>query len=194
MSMSNSEYRITAKVSASEMPALYRYLENLNLRTIHGRAMLCIIIDRAVALTSTDKARYGSALFGALRSTHPGAERRRLALSITRAEHPSTMDSLERLRVDPGKHSGFLHLMEVAAGLLYLDSLGMPTAAPLSAPPTALPPPVAALAVADSPKAPPATATARPEIHDAHNIISSSDRGGSNEPLQAADVAELMGT
>lgn len=176
------------------MPALYRYLENLNLRTIHGRAMLCIIIDRAVALTPTDKARYGSALFGALRSSEPGTGRRRLALSITRDEHPSTMDNLERLRVDPGKNSGFLHLMEIASGLLYLDSLGMPVAAPLSAPPAAPAPPVAAPAVADIPKELPASATARPEIHDAHNIISSSDRGGGNEPLQAADVAELMGT
>lgn len=192
--MSKSEYRITAKVSASEMPALYRYLENINLRTIHGRAMLCIIIDRAVSLTPTDKARYGSALFGALRSSQPGAERRRLALSITRAEHPSTMDSLEQLRVDPGRNSGFLHLMEVAAGLLYLDSLGMPVATPLSATPTAPAPSVAAVAVAVPPKAPPAAAPERPDIHDAHNIISSSDRGGSNEPLQAADVAELMGT
>jgi len=193
--MSKSEYRITAKVSASEMPALYRYLENLNLRTIHGRAMLCIVIDRAVSLTPADKARYGSALFGALRSSEPGTGRRRLALSITRDEHPGTMDNLEQLRVDPGKHSGFLHLLEVAAGLLYLDSLGMPAAAPLSAPTTTTTaPPVAALAVTDIPKAPPASAIARPEIHDAHNIISSSDRGGGNEPLQASDVAELMDT
>lgn len=191
--MSKSEYRITAKVSASEMPALYRYLENLNLRTIHGRAMLCIIIDRAVALTPTDKARYGSALFGALRSSEPGTGRRRLALSITRDEHPGTMDSLERLRVDPGKHSGFLHLMEVAAGLLYLDSLGMPVAASLPAPPAAPVPPIAAPAVAVLPKIAPAISPERPEIRDAHNIISSSDRGGGNEPLQAADVAELMG-
>jgi hypothetical protein len=191
--MSKSEYRIIAKVSASEMPALYRYLENLNLRTIHGRAMLCIIIDRAVALTPTDKARYGSALFGALRSSEPGTGRRRLALSITRDEHPSTMDSLERLRVDPGKHSGFLHLMEVAAGLLYLDSLGMPVAAPLSAPPTIPAPSMAVPVAADPSKAPPAAAPERPEIHDAHDIISSSDRGGGNQPLQTADVAELMG-
>jgi len=191
--MSKSEYRITAKVSASEMPALYRYLENLNLRTIHGRAMLCIVIDRAVSLTPADKARYGSALFGALRSSEPGTGRRRLALSITRDEHPGTMDSLERLRVDPGKNSGFLHLMEVAAGLLYLDSLGMPVAAPLSAPPTIPAPSMAVPVTADTPKAPPAAAPERTEIHDAHNIISSSDRGGGNEPLQAADVAELMG-
>jgi hypothetical protein len=191
--MSKSEYRITAKVSASEMPALYRYLENLNLRTIHGRAMLCIIIDRAVALTPTDKARYGSALFGALRSSEPGTGRRRLALSITRDEHPSTMDNLEQLRVDPGKHSGFLHLMEVAAGLLYLDSLGMPVAAPLSAPPTIPAPSMAVPVAADPSKAPPAAAPERPEIHDAHDIISSSDRGGGNQPLQTADVAELMG-
>ncbi|MDA8257725.1 MAG: hypothetical protein M0Z99_19200 [Betaproteobacteria bacterium] len=191
--MSKSEYRITAKVSASEMPALYRYLENLNLRTIHGRAMLCIIIDRAVALTPTDKARYGSALFGALRSSEPGTGRRRLALSITRDEHPSTMDNLEQLRVDPVKNSGFLHLMEVAAGLLYLDSLGMPAAAPLSAPPAAPVPPVAAPAVAVPPKTAPAIPPERPEIHDAHDIISSSDRGGGNQPLQTADVAELMG-
>jgi hypothetical protein len=191
--MSKSEYRITAKVSASEMPALYRYLENLNLRTIHGRAMLCIVIDRAVSLTPADKARYGSALFGALRSSEPGTGRRRLALSITRDEHPGTMDNLEQLRVDPGKHSGFLHLLEVAAGLLYLDSLGMPAAAPLSAPPAAPVPPVAAPAVAVPPKTAPAIPPERPEIHDAHNIISSSDRGGGNQPLQTADVAELMG-
>jgi hypothetical protein len=191
--MSKSEYRITAKVSASEMPALYRYLENLNLRTIHGRAMLCIIIDRAVALTPTDKARYGSALFGALRSSEPGTGRRRLALSITRDEHPSTMDNLEQLRVDPVKNSGFLHLMEVAAGLLYLDSLGMPAAAPLSAPPTIPAPSMAVPVAADPSKAPPAAAPERPEIHDAHDIISSSDRGGGNQPLQTADVAELMG-
>jgi hypothetical protein len=191
--MSKSEYRITAKVSASEMPALYRYLENLNLRTIHGRAMLCIVIDRAVSLTPADKARYGSALFGALRSSEPGTGRRRLALSITRDEHPSTMDNLEQLRVDPVKNSGFLHLMEVAAGLLYLDSLGMPAAAPLSAPPAAPVPPVAAPAVAVPPKTAPAIPPERPEIHDAHNIISSSDRGGGNQPLQTADVAELMG-
>jgi hypothetical protein len=191
--MSKSEYRITAKVSASEMPALYRYLENLNLRTIHGRAMLCIVIDRAVSLTPADKARYGSALFGALRSSEPGTGRRRLALSITRDEHPGTMDNLEQLRVDPGKHSGFLHLLEVAAGLLYLDSLGMPAAAPLSAPPAAPVPPVAAPAVAVPPKTAPAIPPERPEIHDAHDIISSSDRGGGNQPLQTADVAELMG-
>jgi hypothetical protein len=46
---------------------------------------------------------------------------------------------------------------------------------------------------ADPSKAPPAAAPERPEIHDAHDIISSSDRGGGNQPLQTADVAELMG-
>lgn len=193
--MSKSEYRIAGRISATEMPSLYRYLENLNMRTSHGRAMLCIVIDRAVALTPADKARYGAAVFGALRSIASDTKPRRLSISITRAEHPTTIDGLESRLFDPGNHSGFLHLMEVAAGLLHLDSLGMPLAAPVP-PPAA--PDTSAASAADQQKSPPlplpATGHAMPGIDDAHNIISSADRGGGHMPLQAEDLVGLMGT
>lgn len=89
-----------------------------------------------------------------------------------------------------------MHLMEVVVGLLHLDSLDMPLAAPVP-PPAA--PDTSAASAANQQKLPPpplpASGHSTPAIDDAHNIISSADRGGHMPlPLQADDLVGLMGT
>lgn len=134
------EFPINVRVYPRQTPSLYLFIGRVAMRTFHGRSMLCLLIERALSLTEADRQRYGLLMMGTRDIVPADAKPRRFSFILTAKDHPEAARKLEEFGQANIAHARFIHLLEVAAGLMYADSQGrMAEAAPL---PAFLPPPV----------------------------------------------------
>lgn len=197
---------IQGRLSERRTPSLFHFLEPLDLRSLYSRAVFCSLVDRAVALTAEDKLRYAAASLGILRRPGASMKTRRFKVVIAKHEQPETFSKLQQINFGVETHSGFLHLLEVAAGLLILESMRIanhlhghdskPEVTHLPAATSSVPsspqPEVAtaaAVSVASRKEEPPP-----PPVRDKHNIITSSSNYGEMTDVPAEDLRELMGS
>jgi len=128
-----------------------------------------MLIERALSLTEEDRQRYGLLMMGALKAVPVGAKPRRFTFVLTERDHPEAARKLAQIGVDNITPSRFIHLLEVAAGLMYAEAQtqsqpAMPVSSPTSSdsPPmpsgdsTPTPPPKSQPLVLSKPVATPA--------------------------------------
>jgi len=116
------EFPINGRAYPKQTPALYSFVERLEMRSFHGRSMLCMLIERALSLTEEDRQRYGLLMMGALKAVPIGAKPRRFTFILTERDHPEAARKLAQVGVDNISSSRFIHLLEVAAGLMYAEA------------------------------------------------------------------------
>lgn len=116
------EVMLGGKISYRQKPFLYRFLERTDLRSFHGRSMLCLLIQKAVALTSEETNKY-SAIYLSMEVT-PKLPKlpRRFRVSLTEQDHPETVSLIKAYGAEKLNTPRFLHLIETAAGLMFADS------------------------------------------------------------------------
>lgn len=126
---------IRGKVGSKQYPALFRFLDPLDLRTFHGRSLLCLLVDKAISLTEEDRIRYGAVFLSLQPSSEAGLKgARRFLISISEDDHPETVERVVRFGAEKVEQPRFLHLLEVAAGLMITDSGSLLTK-PVNVPP-----------------------------------------------------------
>ncbi|MDP1613777.1 MAG: hypothetical protein Q8M11_22170 [Sulfuritalea sp.] len=195
---------IRGRLSERQTPSLFHFLEPLDLRSLYSRAVFCRLVDRAVALTAEDKLRYDAASLGILRRPATNAKPRRFKVVIARDEQPETFSNLHQINYSVENHSGLLHLLEVAAGLLILESMriaihlnGHGSKPDAGLPPSAYQavpwPPSAVGAITASVPVALTMKTSPLPVPDQHGIISSSADYGEMSDVPADDLRELMG-
>lgn len=114
---------IRGRVGARQYPALYRFIGPLDLRSFHGRSMLCLLVEKALQLTEEDRQRYGSLFMSLAQAKNESQVKiRRFAVSISEEDHPATVAKVIEYGVERVEHPLFQHLLEVAAGLLMAES------------------------------------------------------------------------
>lgn len=186
-------FSFSGRVSAKHHPALYRFLERINLRSYHGRSMLCLLIDRAITITDADKHRYGAQILIAIPPDASSGERR-IRVAIDEEEQPETARRVSEYGETNLSQQHFFHLLEIAAGLIYFDAmLAMPSAPVL--------PVVATDAAEPSPS--PAGEQAKvvvmaPPIEEAlsaaaRSVIGSSSTMGHIPQVNASDIDDMFG-
>jgi len=116
------EFPINGRAYPKQTPALYLFVERLEMRSFHGRSMLCMLIERALSLTEEDRQRYGLLMMGALKAVPVGAKPRRFTFVLTERDHPEAARKLAQIGADNIPPSRFIHLLEVAAGLMYAEA------------------------------------------------------------------------
>lgn len=187
-----SEFIIKGRISEKQSPCLLHFLQPYDLRASDARAILCRLIERAVALTDADKLRYDAGAISVLRRIAVPDKPRRLLVVVKRNEHPSTFLALEKF--DFNNHQvGFIHLLEVAAGLLTLD--GMALSNSLSAPyhpPHPARPHSEPEALFEQSKAAPAPVTTAP-AKESRDIIASSSQNEVRSDIPAEDLTAIFG-
>lgn len=185
---------IRGRVGSRQYPALYRFIGPLDLRSFHGRSMLCLLVEKALHLTEEDKQRYGS-IFMSL--THAKDESqatiRRFALSISEEDHPATVAKVTEYGVERVEHPLFQHLLEVAAGLLMAESANV-----LLRPAPAGVPTITAPAQPESPPLPPVSVEPVASIKHKQNsaavgVIESKADHGELAQIPAGDLDALFG-
>lgn len=179
-------HTLGGRVHFRSTPALYRFLGRIDLRSFHGRAMLCSLIERALVLTPQDKQRYSALLVNSISDASDGTGARRFTVSIVESEFPDVVAALNEYGAENCKHQKFMHLLEVAAGILSDD--GKPATPVAGTPAVAAvtpqrdvkgssPPPAAAV-----PKTPPAIPVG------SERVIASSMDHGAGVVMQADDL------
>lgn len=117
------EVTLNGRVSAKQQPALFRFLEPLDLRSIHGRSMLALLVEKAISLNGDDKMRYASFFMAfAGKEEHRKSAFRRFAVLLSEEDHPELMARLDGFGVDRVGHPQFIHLLEIAAGHFLAES------------------------------------------------------------------------
>lgn len=191
------EIFLSGKVPAAQSPWLHYFLSRTNMRSFHGRSMMCRLIDRALTLTDEDIRRYSALHLSGKSSPSDDKDKRRFRFVISDDEHPETFRRLEGFGIEQTDSPRFLHLLEMAAGVIYLDSIErvpataspFPVAqtvaqvAPMSAPAQVAPPPLA-------PKAEVAPRPALPHI--AAGVVESSVTRSVMAELDESDLAEIF--
>lgn len=84
--------------------------------------MLSLLIERALSLTEEDRQRYGLLMMGGLKAVPVGAKPRRFTFVLTERDQPEAARKLAQIGVDNITSSRFIHLLEVAAGLMYAEA------------------------------------------------------------------------
>lgn len=191
-----TQFVISGYASEKQTPSLCNFLQTLDLRSISSRSMLCRLIDRAVSLSEQDKKRYDAAFLGVLRPQQANSKRRRFTLVVVDVEQPTTFANLKNFGYDQERHSSFIHLLEIAAGLLMLESMAITSGMKGSiGAPVPVSPPLPSPS-SDMPKLPDARQQAEPQKptqKSRNEIISSSADYGEMDQIPAEDIAELMG-
>jgi len=88
------EVPISGRVYPRQTPSLYLFIERIDMRSFHGRSMLCLLIERALSLTEADRQRYGLLLLGALKAIPGDAKPRRFSFILTAKDHPEAARKL----------------------------------------------------------------------------------------------------
>jgi hypothetical protein len=179
---------------------MYRLLARADLRSFHGRSMFCSVVEKAVGLSAEDKQCYGILLMA--NTIDSTAERtiRKFRVTLTDKEHPVAVKGLLDRGLHEGDNSRLLHLLEVAAGVLF-GSAGRTSEASVAPAPS----PAASQVAASAPSSPPTPSfkkrpTASGETRATYlppalqAIISSTVTRADVEEVDLGDLGDLFGS
>lgn len=181
---------LNGRVSSKQQPALFRFLAPLDLRSIHGRSMLALLVEKAISLNGDDKMRYASFFMAfANKEEQMMSGQRRFAVILSGEEHPELLEKLENFGVQKVEQPQFLHLLEIAAGQ-FLAASGhfQPAQAHAQVPPKIEPPKQDV-----SPTPPPPPPAVRRGDGGRSGVVESAANHGELAHINAGDLDELFG-
>lgn len=188
------EVMLGGKISYRQKPFLYRFLERTDLRSFHGRSMFCLLIKKAVALTSEETQKYSAIYLSMEVAPKLPKLPRRFRVSLTEQDHPETVRLVNAYGVEKLNTPRFLHLIETAAGLMFADSAASTPQVPHSQPPS-LPPTLPPEPLATPEKVKVVKPKAKPITHSmmASGVIESSVSHDNMAVMGADDLESVFG-